>query len=63
MYMNCPKCGHTFVDSDCYSTEQDGDSYFNYISAYCSWCRKWFEWVEVFTLSEITPPKEMKGED
>ena len=61
--MKCPNCDHTLAKPDCYSTEQDGDSYINYISAYCPYCRKWFEWKEIFTLSEITPPEEMKGEE
>ncbi len=61
--MNCPECGHTFVGPDCYNIEQDGDTYINYIGVYCPWCRKWFGWTEIFTLSEITPPEEMKGEE
>lgn len=61
--MNCPKCGHTFVAPECYSTEQDGDSYINYLSAYCPWCCKEFGWMEVFTLSEITPPEEIQEND
>ena len=61
--MNCPKCGHPFTAPDCYETEQDGDTYINYISGYCPWCSRWFEWKEIFTLSEITSPEEMKGEE
>lgn len=60
--MVCPKCGHVFSNSDCYSTEQDGDIYINYISAYCTWCRKYYEWKEIFTLSEVTYPVEMEEE-
>jgi endogenous inhibitor of DNA gyrase (YacG/DUF329 family) len=61
--MKCPKCGHTFIHSDSYSTIQDSNSYIDYMSAYCPLCRKWFEWKEIFTLSEITPPEEMKEND
>lgn len=61
--MNCPKCGHTFTDPECYSTEQDGDFYINYINAYCPWCRKWFEWMEIFTLSETTSPEAIEEND
>lgn len=61
--MNCPKCGHIFATPDYSSTEQEGNSCINYISAYCPWCRKWFEWMEIFTLSEITPPEEIKEND
>ena len=61
--MRCPNCDHTFVHSDSYSTIQDGNSYIDYMSAYCPLCHKWFECMEIFTLSEITPPKEMKEDE
>ena len=61
--MKCPKCGHNFPNSDWCRTEQNSDSYINYITIYCHWCHKWFKWMEIFTLSEITPPEEIKEDD
>ena len=61
--MKCPECGHTFVDPNCYTSGQNGDYYINYIRAHCPWCRKDFGWLEVFTLSKITQPEEIKEND
>lgn len=61
--MKCPNCNHTLTQEGYYSTEQDGDTYINFVSGLCPLCYKWFTWTEIFTLSEITSPEEMKGEE
>ena len=61
--MKCPNCSRTLTHVGYYSNEQDGDTYINSVSGFCPVCCKWFEWAEIFTLSEITPPEEMEGEE
>jgi len=45
---NCPHCGATLEEDDCYDTSFDGDTATRYIVGHCPKCEREYQWKEIF---------------
>lgn len=54
--MKCPNCHVDFFPIADHKLEQSDESVYYPFTGRCPKCKKWFRWVEIYTLDEITPP-------
>lgn len=45
---NCPHCGTTLEEDDCYDTSFDGSTAVRYIVGHCPKCEREYQWKELF---------------
>lgn len=50
---NCKICGTEMQDFTGYDSEYTGDRHYECVRAFCPHCKKWYRWIEVYTLSQI----------